>query len=148
MKKLNADEIKKFTSHYLTVGRKEEHWEIDNVEIEGKCITASISMKTCYVSGTDSGGFHLTIFSALEFVSQLMIIYGHIWARLDEKTQEGWMVDSRIKSSKAIRDPLNIKTSMTISTKKVGKHLYGTGDFKITDKLGGLFEGTIKGFLA
>lgn len=148
MQKLDADELKKYTSNYLTVGRKEEHWEIDNVEIEGKCISASISMKTCYVSGTDAGGFHLTIFSALEFVSQLMIIYAHIWADLDEKTQEGWMVNSSIKSSKAIRDPLNMKTSMTINMKKVGKHLYGIGDFKITDKFGGLFEGRIKGFLA
>ena len=45
-------------------------------------------MRSAYVSGTDAGGFHLTIFSALEFASQLMIVYGHVWAGLEKKVRD------------------------------------------------------------
>lgn len=42
-------------------------------------------MNSTFVSATDTGGFHLTIFSASEFLSQLAIIYGHIGNGLTEK---------------------------------------------------------------
>jgi hypothetical protein len=35
-------------------------------------------MKSTLVSPTDASGFHLTIFSASEFMSQSAIYYGHV----------------------------------------------------------------------
>ncbi len=90
---LSAAEIEKLSSHYLNDGRKQESWKIEQVEISGDLLNATLSMSSTYVSDTDEHGFHLTIFSTLEFLSQLMIIYGHNWAGLDEKTREGWMVE-------------------------------------------------------
>ncbi len=48
-------------------------------------LKAKLRMNSTFVSATDTGGFHLTIFSAYEFLSQLAIIYGHIGNGLTEK---------------------------------------------------------------
>lgn len=145
---LTTEEISKLSSHYLNEGRKSESWRIDSVEMQGKSLTAHVSMTSTYVSQTDVYGFHLTIFSTLEFLSQLMIIYGHVWAGLSEKTQEGWMVESSIRTTRAIRNPQDIRVDMEASVKKVGMHLYGVAECKVTDDQGGLFEVTMKGFLS
>ena len=149
MKKISSEEISKYTSLYLTVGRKKESWSLDDVEMEGDALHATISMNSIYSSPTDIGGFHLSIFPALEFVSQLIIIYFHVWAGLSEKTQEAWMIESKIRYQKVIRSHLNIKVSIKVrNIKKVGKRLYSIVEFKITDDLDGIFEGEIKAFIA
>ena len=88
-------------SPYLTQGRREEQWRIDGIEIDGSELRARVCMPSSFVSGTDGAGFHLTIFTALEFASQLMIIYAHVWAGLERKVREGWMVESSIRSVRA-----------------------------------------------
>lgn len=145
---LTANEIEKLSSHYLNYGRKQESWKIDNVIVENEKLSAKVSMTSLYLSQTDEKGFHLTIFSTLEFLSQLLIIYGHVWAGLKEKTQEGWMVESSIRTTRAIRNPENIRVVMQVRTKKVGVHLYGMANCEVTDDQGGLFEVMLKGFLS
>lgn len=146
--RLRKSDYEKLLSPYLQEGRKHENWQIDSVEIEGKRLTASISMRSTYVSATDTKGFHLTIFSTLEFLSQLMIIYGHTWAGLSEKTNEAWMVECTSRAGKAIRDPKEIRVEMnTKAMRKRGDNFYCVADFRVTDKLGGLFEIELKGFV-
>ena len=148
-KQLSEDEIKRLSSHYLNEGRKQETWQIDRISVEGDRLDADISMKSLYLSDTDGGGFHLTIFSTLEFLSELMIIYVHVWAGLEEKTQEGWMVECKARNVKAIRNPDAIKVEMHVeSIRRRGKTVRIVTDCRITDDQGGLFEVWLKGFLA
>jgi len=146
---LRDDQIRHFYSDYLINGRRQESWLIEYVEIEDLTLKSSIRMSDIYLSGTDENKFHLTIFSALEFLSQLMIIYGHVWAGLSSKSQEGWMVDSEIRALKAIRNPHAIQVEMKMSkTRKRGKTLMCMSEYVLTDDGGGRFEGRLTGFLS
>ena len=147
-KKLNPEEIARLSSAYLNEGRAKEAWEISHIEIEDKILTARIRMRSCYTSPTDPEGFHLTIFSTLEFLSQLMIIYVHVWAGYTKKTKEGWMVDCSISSKHAIRDPENIQVRMEVtSIKKVQDNILIVTKSRVSDS-NGLFEARLKGFLS
>lgn len=146
---LNDNDIKRYYSDYLNNGRKAESWRIERVEIENDLLKSKIKINSAYFSNTDQNQFHLTIFTTLEFVSQLMIIYGHVWAGLERKSQEGWMVDSQIRAVKAIRNPDAIKVEMKIGRiRKQGKKGFCTAKYTITDDGDGLFEGSLKGFLS
>ena len=146
---LSAEQIKKTSSQYLKEGRKQESWEIKRVQILGNNLQAEIEMVQTYTSSNDGAGFHLTIFSSLEFLSQLMIVFGHELAGLDTKIQEGWMVDSSIKCSGAIRST-SIKVSMEVlRMRKRGDNLYGHANFTIySDTDEGYFKATLKGFFS
>lgn len=145
---LNRDEIKDLSSYYLNEGRKQETWQIDHVRIEDMIAEAKISMVSRYLSATDNNEFHLTIFSALEFLSQLMIVYAHIWAGRQEKVGEGWMIESSMKSVRAIRDPENILVSMSVEKiRERGANLYCIASYRIIDRHDGLMEVRLKGFL-
>lgn len=146
---LTETELGPYSSRYLREGRKAESWRIESVDIAGARCSARVSMLSTYVSPTDARGFHLTIFSTLEFLSELMIIYGHVWAGLKEKTREGWMVESTAHSVRAIRDPDRIDVEMTVeSIRRRGDNLFGVADFRVTDRFNGLFKVRLKGFLS
>lgn len=147
--KLRDDQIRHFYSDYLINGRRQESWSIEYVEIEGMELKSLIRMDNVYLSSTDKNKFHLTIFSALEFLSQLMIIYGHVWAGLTSKSQEGWMVDSEIRALKAIRNPHAIQVEMKMTKpRKRGDTLICMSEYVLTDDGGGRFEGRLTGFLS
>ncbi|MGW8168724.1 MAG: hypothetical protein ACWGHH_01830 [Sulfurovaceae bacterium] len=144
----NRDEIKDLSSHYLNEGRKQETWQIDHVRIDDMTAEAKISMVTRYLSATDNNEFHLTIFSALEFLSQLMIVYMHIWSGRQKKVGEGWMIESSMRAVRVIRDPENILVSMRVEKiRERGANLYCIASYKITDTHDGLMEVRLKGFL-
>ncbi len=146
---LGPEQIKKLSSHYLHEGRKQESWRIGDIEIRGRQLSTTVSMRSIYTSGTDAKGFHLSIFSTLEFLSELMIVYAHAWAGLQEKTKEGWMLESATKSVRAIRNPDQIHVVMKIaSIKKLGENMMCLADYAVTDDQGGLFEVRLKGFLS
>lgn len=146
---LCREEIEKLSSHYLTEGRKQESWQIKEVRIEGNRLSAVVAMRSTYVSASDAHGFHLTLFSALEFLSQLMITYAHVWAGLSEKTREGWMLESHTRTVRAIRNAEHIDVEMDVrSMRKVGDNLLCEADYRVTDKQNGLFEVQLKGFLS
>lgn len=146
---LGQAEIQRLSSFYLREGRRQESWEIDEISILDRELSARVSMKSFFVSGTDQHGFHLTIFSTLEFLSQLMIIYAHVWAGIEEKIREGWMVESQTRSVRAIRNPERIDVSMLVrKIRKRGDNLYCVADYRVTDDAGGLFEVSLKGFLS
>lgn len=146
---LTEAEIRPFASRYLHEGRKQESWRIESVKIAGDHCSARVAMLSTFVSATDRSGFHLTIFSTLEFLSELMIIYAHVWAGLKEKSREGWMVESTTRSVRAIRDPDCINVEMTVeSMRQRGDNLFCVADFRVTDRFEGLFEVRLKGFLS
>ena len=146
---LGPEQIQALSSHYLNEGRKQEIWRIGDINIRGRQLSTTVSMRSVYTSGTDSKGFHLTIFSTLEFLSELMIIYAHAWAGLQKKTKEGWMLESSTKSIRAVRNPDQIKVEMKIAAiKKLGENIICIADYSVTDDQGGLFEVRLKGFLS
>jgi hypothetical protein len=146
---LGPAQIQALSSHYLNEGRKQESWRIGQVDIRDRQLSTTVSMRSVYVSGTDSNGFHLTIFSTLEFLSELMIIYAHAWAGLQTKTKEGWMLESSTKSIRAVRNPEQIQVEMKVAAiKKLGENILCVADYKVTDDQGGLFEVRLKGFLS
>jgi hypothetical protein len=147
--RLGPDEIAAFLSPYLAEGRRQEVWRIEEVTIDGQRLEARVDMTHVYESASDPHGFHLTAFSTLEFVSQLVIIYGHVWAGLDKKTREGWLLEASIRTEKAIRARDGIQvTVLTKSIRKVRDNLIGTFEFTVADGLGGSFSGRLKAFLS
>ncbi|WP_186343201.1 hypothetical protein [Allochromatium palmeri] len=148
-KRLLLADIAALSSTYLTEGRKQESWAIEWIEIEGDQLWAKVVMTAQYRSATDAAGFHLTIFSTLEFLSQLMIIYAHDWAGLASKVREGWMVESKTRSLSAVRNPDDIRVQMQVRRmRRRGEHLYCDADFTVTDDADGRFEVSLKGFLS
>jgi hypothetical protein len=146
---LTEEDLKPISSSYLQEGRKLEDWVIQRVELQQVGLQAQLAMKNYAVSATDGGGFHLTIFSTLEFTSQLMIVYAHYWAGLERKVREGWMVESQTRSIRAIRNPDAIQVEMRVEKmRQQGEHLYCIADYVISDNLGGRFEVRLKGFLS
>jgi len=146
---MSEAEIDRLSSHYLSEGRKQESWKIKEVQIQGKKLSAVVTMSSIYVSSADPQGFHLTIFSALEFLSQLMITYAHVWAGLTEKTREGWMLESRARTIRAIRNAEHIQVEMVVRTmRKRGGTLFCVADYRVTDDRDGLFEVQLEGFLS
>ncbi len=77
-KKLDQLEIQQLSSEYLDTGIKKESWEITEVDIDGPVLLAKLRMTSTCASETDEIGFHLTIFSTMEFLSQLANIYFHV----------------------------------------------------------------------
>lgn len=149
MRPLSTNEIKPFISDYLTNGRRLESWEIKKVTIEDSYLEAIFDMTSIYKSISDQNQSHLTIFSALEVASQLMIIYIHKRFNRDSKTQEGWMIESKTRSRNHIRSSENI--SVRMSVKKVKAYhdkVFCIASFKFSDNFEGMFEIDLKGFLS
>lgn len=147
-RRLSPDEITRLSSYYLAEGKQLDRWEITHIDIADRLLTANIRMRSCYASPSDPGGFHLTPFSTLEFLSQLTIIFIHAWAGYTEKTREVWMIESAISCKNAIRDTQNIQVRMRLaSAKKVGERILFVTKSKVLDKQG-LFEVELKGLLS
>lgn len=147
-RKLDPEEIDKISSVYLKAGRSQDIWEISDVEIEDNILTAKVRMRSYFISPTDQSGFHLTMYPPIEFISQLMIIYVHMWAGLTEKTREGWMIESAFSSKRAIRDPENIQVRMEVtSIRKIKDKIYIIAATKVFDQEG-LFEAKMKCLLS
>lgn len=145
---LGSEEISRLSSTYLSQGRRQEEWEITYVEIDDDVLKARIRMRTRYISPTDPGGFHLTIFSTLEFLSQLAIIYVHVWAGLTEKTREGWMLECSINSKQSIRDPENIQVIMKIPLiRNIRNKIIVTAESRVFDD-NGQFQASMKCILS
>ena len=148
-KHLTLEEVGKISSVYLNEGRKKDDWEILDVTVEGRSLTSRLRMCSTFVSPTDPAGFHLTIFSTLEFLSQLTIIYGHVWAGYTEKTREGWMVETSITCRQPIRDPENIQVHMdVVGIKRIRDKILAITQSQVFDDQGGLFEARLKGFMS
>lgn len=146
---LSSNEIQPFISDYLYNGRKLESWEIKEITIEDSNLEAIFDMNSGYKSNSDLNQFHLTIFTALEVASQLMIIYAHKWSNRTEKSQEGWMIESKTRSRNLIRASKNILVKMTV--KKIRSHHnkgFCIASFIFSDSQGGIFEVDLKGFLS
>jgi hypothetical protein len=72
-----------------------------------------------------------------------------VWAGLDKKTREGWLLEASIRTEKAIRARDGIQvTVLTKSIRKVRANLIGTFEFTVADGLGGSFSGRLKAFLS
>ncbi|NTV96019.1 MAG: hypothetical protein HGA75_11495 [Thiobacillus sp.] len=66
--------------------RKQESWRSDHIDIDDRRLSATVSMRSTFASDTDTKGFHLSFITALEFLSQLQIVYIHVWAGRREQT--------------------------------------------------------------
>jgi len=147
-KRLTRQEIDKLSSPYLGGGIRQDRWEIVDIQVEDKSMVAHVRFDSTYTSPTDKGGFHLTILSTLEFLSQLMMIFVHVWAGYPEKTKEGWMIKSDINCKRAIRNSQNIEVRMKItSIRKVKDKVLILTKSEVSDEEG-LFEASLKGLLS
>jgi hypothetical protein len=147
--RLGNEDVRALSSHYLREGRAQERWSLRDIEIDGARLRTQVAMDSVYVSATDGGGFHLSIFTALEFLSELMIVYIHVWAGLKRKTREVWMVETNNRFRQAIRDPKCMLVDVeVVSIRKSGVSVLCTADCKVRDENGGLFESRLKVFMA
>lgn len=142
---LKTDDIKKFASDYISNGLRQERWQIDEVSILNKHLSAVVSMQSHYTSGQDNLGFHLSSFSAKEFCAQLMVLYAHVQQGFSEKTREVWVVEGRIRCVRPIRNPSRIEVNMTmLAVRQRRGKAFCIADFLVSDSQGGLFKITMK----
>jgi hypothetical protein len=147
-KQLTPEDIAALSSPYIDRGVKKDAWEIVTMDIDGRLVKARIRMTAFFVSPTDSGGFHLTIFSTQEFLAQLANIYLHVAAGYETKCRETWMRQSDIISRSTIRDPDNIRVDMEfVGLKRLGETLATLVNCRVYDDRGGLFTARLKGLL-
>lgn len=147
-KRLAPADIAALSSPYIDRGVKKDAWEIVEMDIDGRVVKARIRMTGFFVSPTDPGGFHLTIFSTQEFLAQLANIYLHVAAGFDTKCRETWMRESDITSRTTIRDPENIRVDMEfVGLKQLGDSLAAIVNCRVYDDQGGLFTARLKGLL-
>lgn len=143
--KLTPEQYKPISSSYFNEGRKQENWTLGDIVISGSNLSTVASMTSTYTSPTDSNGFHLSVFTALEIASQLQIIYAHNWAKLDKKNKEGWMIECSNNISAPIRNKMKMDIEMKVEKiRKIGSNLFCIANYKISDDTGGLFELRIK----
>lgn len=146
--KLGRAQIDALSSVYIDEGVKKDAWEIVEIEIDEAILKARIRMTSFFVSPTDAGGFHLTIFSTQEFLAQLANIYLHLAAGFERKERETWMRESAITSRQAIRDPENIRVEMDFfGLRKIGGGVASMANCRVFDDGGGLFTARLKGLL-
>lgn len=147
-KHLGPNEIAALSSSYIDVGVKQDAWEILEVDVDDAKLEARARMTSYFVSPTDPGGFHLSIFSAQEILGQLANILLHLLAGYETKTRESWMRECSITYRQVIRDPENIHVDMEIvSQKNLGDALAGIVNCRVHDDQGGLFTARLKGLL-
>lgn len=147
-KRLGPREIAALSSRYIDAGVKQDAWEILQIDINGTVLEARIRMTSFFVSPTDPGGFHLTIFSTQEFLAQLANIYLHLAAGYATKSRETWMRECAISSRKVVRDPENIRVEMDFfGQKRLGDSLAAMARCRVYDDEGGLFTARLKGLL-
>lgn len=147
--KLSSDEVLDISSDYIREGRLFESWKINEVIINGTNASMDVSMVSVYPQGSSRENFHLSIYLAEEMASQLMIIYGHVWAGLTEKKGEVWMLESHTKSIRPITNAEHIKIEMDVPRmRKRGQTIFGIGNYRITDGNNGLIELEQKGMLS
>jgi hypothetical protein len=145
---LNPAQIAALSSVYIDDGVKKDAWEIYKMDVTGPMVKARIRMTSFFVSPTDPGGFHLTIFSTQEFLAQLANIYLHLAAGFETKERETWMRECAITSRKTIRDAENIQVEMDFfGLRKLGDGVISMANCRVFDDQGGLFTARLKGLL-
>lgn len=146
---LDKKTIEKTSSNYIKNDKKIEEWDVLWVDVTDDCLSAEVEMTNYCRSAADNDEFHLSYFTGLEIVSQLQIIFMHVWAGMQEKTKEVWMIECNMKSHRPIKDPASIKFEMkAIKIRKRGDVYYCTAEHKVTDSTGGLFEVWIKALMS
>ena len=142
---LKPDDFEKISSPYLSGGKKEDIWKIEEITIEDKKLTAKARMVSFYKSSTDKNKFHMSTITGLEIVGQLRIIFLHVYLGLKEKTKEVWFLRGTERCIHSIRDPENIYIEMecNIESTETEKHMV-TMHAKISDPQGGNFVFTAK----
>jgi len=89
---------------------------------------------TIYQPQPENIAFHLSFITALEFTSQLAIVYLHHWAQLKDKTNEVWLVKSICEVGSPITNPDCIEVYMQVkSIRKFQGKVYANQEFFITD---------------
>jgi hypothetical protein len=142
---LKPDDFKKISSPYLSGGKKEDIWEIQEITITDNKLSAKVRMVSYYKSSTDENKFHMSTITGLEIIGQLRIIFLHVYLGLKEKTKEVWFLRGTERCIHSIRDPENIFIEMEckIESTETEKHLV-TMHANISDPQGGNFVFTAK----
>ena len=126
--------------------KEREKWKIDQLNIEKNELQALVSIENLPI--IDQDYFHLSFFTAIEFASQLQIIFMHQHARLNKKTEEVWMLESSFISKNKITKTQNLSVNMHAAKIKIIRNFfYCWATHHISDDVGGLFEIKIKAII-
>ena len=146
---LKPEDFKKMSSPYLSGGKKEDIWEILEITINEKKLTAKARMTSFYRSSTDKNQFHMSTITGLEIVGQLRIIFLHVYLGLEEKTKEVWFLRGSERCLHSIKDPENIFIEMecNVESTETDKHMVAM-HASISDPQGGNFVFTAKALMS
>lgn len=102
----------------MSGGMGHEKIAFDWVSVEGKTVTAHCRLADYYKSPWDFE-FHLNAVTGMAMLSQLAMVHGMVVCGVDRKDFEILMMDYQQTMKDAIRDPADIRISMTIVQRTV-----------------------------
>lgn len=137
-KSLSNELINLISSSYIANRDERENWVIKKVSIGNDLLNASVCLSA--LSKEKIENFHLSFFTAMEFASQLQIIFMHDYLNLKKKTEEAWMIESSFSSKSKICTYDEIFVEMKASKMRIIKnYLYCRAEHRIFDLFDGLF---------
>jgi hypothetical protein len=146
IREIQKNVINSTSSSYISDFDKREKWIIDKVQILDHQLKGLVSIQES--KNALRNDFHLSFFTAIEFASQLQIIFMHHHAKLNKKTEEVWMLESTFKSKNKITKTQSLFVDIKATKIKVIRNFfYCWATHKISDDVGGLFEIKIKAIM-
>ena len=148
LRSYSNEEIVPYLSPYLHKGRKKEDWKFAYIDVQDTGLLASFDVMNPFVSSFDSGGFHLSVFTAQEVCTELLIFWILKKSGQSEKAGEAWIKEMSSSLISPIRESCNIKVSLYTKKFRCGaKTLFSHGQFRLEDSIGGLFDVSLKGLM-
>ena len=136
----NSSDLAPYQSEYLHGGRLAERWHTQRGHILGNALDATVDIINPYISQADEGGFHLSIFSAQEFCTELILFWMFKKLGLPSKAQEAWMSKCSCKIHRPIRSHQDINVAMVCNSfRMINGMAYARASFRISDEREGLF---------
>lgn len=140
-------ELSPFQSAYLHGGKAREIWSITQVTVQGDHARALVDIHNPFLSPTDQRTFHLSVYTAMEFCTEVILVYAYTTLALPLKAEEAWMKECQCRLIRPIRAYEGISVEMRASSFRfIQGTAYCHGVFRITDAMDGLFEIELKGF--
>ncbi|WP_143593632.1 hypothetical protein [Synechococcus sp. 1G10] len=140
-------ELSPFQSVYLHGGKAREIWSIPRITVQGDHSSALVDIQNPFLSPTDQRTFHLSVYTAMEFCSEVILVHAYTTLALPLKAEEAWMKECQCHLIRPIRTYEGISVEMRArSFRFIQGTAYCHGEFHVTDAMDGLFEIELKGF--
>ncbi|PQJ80626.1 hypothetical protein [Polaribacter porphyrae] len=120
MQVLTKKEWAPYISNYLSLGWKEDNYEITSIEYSSEKIISYISLSSYFLPKT--GVYHFSIPLAFNIIAQLGIIHGCLDNNIKKKSKEIYLREIQLKCKHIISSTKDIKIEIKVTVKRSVKN--------------------------